>query len=294
MTAELKQLSSAICFDGEQQRWQHFSQSNQCTMTFGVFIPPLCTPATPMPVLYWLSGLTCNDENFVQKAGAQRIAAELGLILVTPDTSPRGDEVPDDSESSWDFGSGAGFYVDATEAPWNKHYHMYSYVTQELPALISTHFPAQKKSSIFGHSMGGHGALVCALNNPDQYKSASAFAPIVHPSACPWGEKALGQYLGNNTDDWRRYDTCELIKTNGVPLPVQIDQGLADNFLDKQLRLEDLKALAKSLNTTDSTAMTDATHLYIDEHEGYDHSYFFIASFIEKHLRFHAQHLKNN
>lgn len=278
---DLQQLSSNRCFGGSQQRFQHFSETTQCDMTFSIFIPENVSKAQPAPVLYWLSGLTCTDENFVQKAGAQRVANALGLIIVCPDTSPRGQDVPDDAQGAWDFGLGAGFYVNATVLPWSKHYRMYDYVNIELPALIKEHFPVTDAQSISGHSMGGHGALISAFNQPEKFASVSAFAPIVNPSLCPWGIKAFKHYLGSDAERWKSYDACELLQTGVKQLPVMIDQGLDDNFLKDQLKIESLQKVAEEKQF----------NLDVNVHEGYDHSYFFIASFIEKHLRFHAQHL---
>jgi len=230
-----------------------------------------------LPVLYWLSGLTCTDENFMQKAGAQRVAAELGLIIVAPDTSPRGENVPDDEQGAWDFGQGAGFYLNATQQPWAQHYRMYDYVVKELPALIEANFPVSHKRGISGHSMGGHGALICALKNPGRYQSVSAFSPISNPSNCPWGEKAFSRYLGENQANWKDWDACELIKNAKERLPLLVDQGQNDDFIH-QLKPEALKAAAKA-----------AGHpLMLRLQEGYDHSYYFVASFIEEHLRHHA------
>lgn len=233
-------------------------------------------------MLYWLSGLTCTDENFVQKAGVQRYAAEAGIAIVCPDTSPRGDDVPDDAEAAYDFGLGAGFYVNATQAPWDKHYHMYDYITQELPALINAEFPVDgERQSICGHSMGGHGALTIALKNPQQFKSVSAFAPIVSPTNCPWGQKALGGYLGNNENAWFEYDTCELVKVAPVKLPMLVDQGDADQFLEEQLQTQRLVDACEQAGYS----------AQINMREGYDHSYFFIASYIESHIAFHREFL---
>jgi S-formylglutathione hydrolase len=232
-------------------------------------------------VLYWLSGLTCNDENFMQKAGAQRVAAELGIALVAPDTSPRGCNLPGEDDS-YDFGSGAGFYLNATEQPWAAHYRMYTYVSEELPALIERHFPVTERRAISGHSMGGHGALICALKNPGRYRSVSAFAPISNPSHCPWGEKAFSGYLGSDREGWKAWDSCELIATARERLPILVDQGDADQFLQQQLKPEALEA-----------ACAAAGHpLELRIRPGYDHSYFFIASFIEDHLRHHARALQ--
>ena len=233
-------------------------------------------------MLYWLSGLTCTDENFMQKAGAFRVAAELGLIIVAPDTSPRGQDVPDDPDGAWDFGLGAGFYLNATQQPWAKHYHMHDYVVSELPALVEAHFPASELRGISGHSMGGHGALVCALRNPGRYKSVSAFSPITNPMDCPWGQKAFTRYLGEERSRWREWDACALIAEATEKLPILVDQGDRDDFLDNQLKPQALVQAAKN-----------AQHpLRLRMQPGYDHSYFFIASFIEDHLRHHTQALR--
>ncbi|WP_426448349.1 S-formylglutathione hydrolase [Siccibacter colletis] len=265
-------------FAGQQQRWRHTSSVLQCEMTFSIFIPPARHDAPP-PVLYWLSGLTCNDENFTTKAGAQRVAAELGIVLVMPDTSPRGDAVADDD--AYDLGKGAGFYLNATREPWAAHYRMYDYLRDELPALIRSHFTVGERESIFGHSMGGHGALVMALKNPGRFRSVSAFAPIVNPAAVPWGEKAFSAYLGDDRAVWQAWDSCALMENADAMLPTLIDQGESDNFLEGQLKPERLAAVAKAKGWP----------LELRMQPGYDHSYYFIASFVEDHLRFHAQHL---
>ncbi|UYU30810.1 S-formylglutathione hydrolase [Siccibacter colletis] len=265
-------------FAGQQQRWRHTSSVLQCEMTFSIFIPPARHDAPP-PVLYWLSGLTCNDENFTTKAGAQRVAAELGIVLVMPDTSPRGDAVADDD--AYDLGKGAGFYLNATREPWAAHYRMYDYLRDELPALIRSHFTVGERESIFGHSMGGHGALVMALRNPGRFRSVSAFAPIVNPAAVPWGEKAFSAYLGDDRAAWQAWDSCALMENADAMLPTLIDQGESDNFLEGQLKPERLAAVAKAKGWP----------LELRMQPGYDHSYYFIASFVEDHLRFHAQHL---
>lgn len=272
------------CFGGVQGVYSHVSPETGCSMRFGVFLPPQATAETPVPVLYWLSGLTCTEENFVVKAGAQRVAAGLGLAIVTPDTSPRGLGLPGEDDA-WDFGSGAGFYVDATQAPWSQNYRMYSYITQELPWLIAANFPVDPaRAGIFGHSMGGHGALVLALRNPKSYKSVSAFAPIASPMRCPWGEKALSGYLGPDRDAWREYDATSLIESRGWKgPPLLIDQGTKDQFLETQLKPELLREACQRADVP----------LELRLHEGYDHSYYFIASFIEEHLRFHAGNLLN-
>ena len=277
----MERLSSKKCYGGEQIRCKHFSTSLVCEMTFSVFLPEqLSTGADiKLPVLYWLSGLTCNDENFVQKAGAQKLASELGLILVAPDTSPRGEGVPDDPEGAYDLGHGAGFYVNATQEPWKKHYQMYVYIVEELPELINRKFPANgERQGIAGHSMGGHGALTIGLRNPDKYKSISAFAPIVSPMNCPWGQKALGNYLGENKNEWLSYDAVSLVKNATRPIPILVDQGSADEFLENQLKPSLLVEVCSQVGYP----------LNYNQRDGYDHSYFFITSFIENHLQFHS------
>ena len=250
-------------------------------MRFSVFQPPQ-TQTGKVPVLYYLAGLTCNEETFAIKAGAQRVAAALGLVLVAPDTSPRGAKVAGETDS-WDFGVGAGFYVDATLEPWAKHYRMYSYVTKELPALIADKFQADPlRQGIFGHSMGGHGALVCALRNPGQYKSLSAFAPISAPMRCPWGKKAFSGYLGEDHAAWKEYDASELIRRGRFAGPILVDQGLADKFLSDQLYPEILEAACRDAGQP----------LTLRRQEGHDHGYFFISTFMEDHLRHHASQLK--
>lgn len=278
----VKTLSENKCFGGVQGTFAHESAETRCSMRFGVFLPPQASIGHRVPVLYWLSGLTCTEENFIVKAGAQRVAAELGLALVVPDTSPRGLNIPGDA-GSYDFGVGAGFYVDATEAPWSDGYRMYSYVTKELPGVVAADFQVDPlRSGIFGHSMGGHGALTIALKNPHAYKSVSAFAPISSPMRCPWGEKALAGYLGRDRAAWREYDTTALLEDRGWQgPPFLVDQGTKDPFLDTQLKPHLLKEACDRRNVALNLRMQD----------GYDHSYFFIASFIEDHLRFHASHL---
>jgi S-formylglutathione hydrolase len=248
-------------------------------MRFALFLPIGATTTKPVPVLYWLSGLTCTDENFMQKAGAFKMAAELGIAIVAPDTSPRGDEVADDD--SYDLGQGAGFYLNATQEPWSKHYQMYDYITQELPQLIEEHFPVSSKKSISGHSMGGHGAITIGLKNPHRYRSISAFSPICNPMNVPWGKKAFSAYLGDNLELWREYDSCELLKRAKSELPILVDQGDADNFLAEQLSPEQL---IRAANEWDSDVTVHMQH-------GYDHSYYFISSFIDQHLKFHAKYL---
>ncbi|NWA44172.1 S-formylglutathione hydrolase [Pseudomonas reactans] len=268
-------------FGGWQQRYRHTSSSLNCSMTFSIYLPPP-RDDNPPPVLYWLSGLTCNDENFTMKAGAQRIAAELGLVLVMPDTSPRGDDVPNDE--NYDLGQGAGFYLNATRAPWDAHFRMYDYIIDELPQIIAGHFSVSDKQSICGHSMGGHGALVLALRNPQRFRSVSAFAPIVNPCQVPWGRKAFSAYLGDDENQWLQYDSCHLLNTlpkDQKPFPILIDQGDDDQFLADQLQPSKLVELARQ----------QGWPLQIRIQPGYDHSYFTIATFIEEHLRFHAQWL---
>jgi len=248
-------------------------------MIFAIFLPPQARERS-VPVLYWLSGLTCTDENFMQKAGAQRVAAELGIAIVCPDTSPRGTDFPGEHDS-YDFGSGAGFYVNATREPWSGHYRMYDYVTRELPALVESEFPLNGKRGISGHSMGGHGALVCYLRNPGRYHSVSAFAPICHPSDCSWGQKALEGYLGDDRNDWVQYDAALMIGDAEEKLPLLIDQGTEDEFLSDQLKPGSLE----------QACIASHYPLELRMQEGYDHSYFFIATFIEDHLRHHAKTL---
>ncbi len=276
----MEKVSENRCFDGRQLQFTHRSEVLNCDMRFGIYLPPQAEVRN-VPVLYWLSGLTCTDENFTHKAGAQRVAAELGIAIVMPDTSPRGKGVPDDENEAYDFGLGAGFYVNATEAPWSEHYRMYDYVVNELPELIEAEFPVTEKRAISGHSMGGHGAITIGLNNPDRYTSISAFSPICHPMDCPWGEKALGNYLGPDKSAWKKHDASELLRTAETQLPLLVDQGLADNFLEEQLKPEALE----------TAAAESGYAMKLRRHEGYDHSYFFISSFIDEHLRFHAKYL---
>ncbi|WP_230529900.1 S-formylglutathione hydrolase [Microvirga roseola] len=274
-------VSQSRCFGGTQSVYRHGSVETGTPMRVAVFVPPQAEKGRT-PVVWFLSGLTCTEENFTVKAGAQRVASELGLILVAPDTSPRGEGVPDDPEGAYDFGLGAGFYVDATQPPWVRHYRMYSYLSRELPELIGRELPADMtRQGIMGHSMGGHGALTIALRNPDRFRSVSAFAPIASPMNCPWGEKALAGYLGQDRSTWRDYDACALI-ADGARLPdLLVDQGTADTFLENQLKPQLLEeACARA-----------GQPLILRMQEGYDHSYFFIASFIEDHLRWHAKRL---
>ena len=271
-------LSSNASFGGWHKQYSHESSSNNCSMRFAVYLPPQASAENKVPVLYWLSGLTCSDENFMQKAGAQRVAAELGIAIVAPDTSPRGDDVAD--AERYDLGKGAGFYVNATQMPWAKHYHMYDYVVNELPELIEANFPVSQKRAISGHSMGGHGALLVGLSQADRYSSISAFSPICHPSDCQWGKDAFTAYLGEDESSWQKYDSSLLIKNASKHLPLLIDQGTADDFLKEQLKPEVFSSAAEKANYPIELRMQ----------EDYDHSYYFIASFIEDHLRFHAQY----
>jgi S-formylglutathione hydrolase len=276
----LEQVAAHRCFGGTQGFYRHASAETGTPMRFAVFVPPQASSG-PRPVLYFLSGLTCTEENFTTKAGAQRRAAELGLVLVMPDTSPRGTDLPGEHES-WDFGSGAGFYVDATEEPWSLNYRMYSYVTRELPALVAESFPVEaSQAGLFGHSMGGHGALVAALRNPAAWRSVSAFAPIVAPMHCPWGQKALSAYLGPDRARWRAYDSCALIEDGHRVPAILVDQGTEDPFLDQQLQPGRLEAACRDAGIP----------LTLRRQAGYDHSYYFVSSFVEDHLDWHAERL---
>jgi S-formylglutathione hydrolase len=277
----LKTISESRCFGGTQGIYAHDATATQCAMRFGVFLPPQAEQGR-VPMLYWLSGLTCTEENFIIKAGAQRVAAELGLALVVPDTSPRGLAIPGE-DASYDFGLGAGFYVDATEPPWSRGYRMYSYVADELPETVAASFPVDgARTGIFGHSMGGHGALTIALKNTDRYRCVSAFAPICSPMRCPWGEKALAGYLGSDRRAWRPYDVTALIEDRGWSgPPLVVDQGMKDPFIERELKPELLREACRR----------QGIPLELRMREGYDHSYFFIATFIEDHLRYHARHL---
>jgi len=275
----LENVSCNKSFGGWHKQYRHESSSLGCSMRFAIFLPPQASEQQRVPVLYWLSGLTCTDENFMQKAGAQRHAAELGLAIVAPDTSPRGEGVADDP--AYDLGQGAGFYLNATQAPWARHYRMYDYVVQELPTLIEAHFPVSQQRALAGHSMGGHGALTIGLKESARYCSLSAFSPICHPVACPWGQKAFTAYLGETPQHWRDHDASLLMREAYAGLPTLVDQGLADSFLTEQLMPEQLELAAQH----------SGYPLTLRRHAGYDHSYYFIASFIEDHLRFHARHL---
>lgn len=276
----MERIERHTCFGGWQEVWQHDSPTLSCSMKLAVYLPPQAE-LERCPALYWLSGLTCNEQNFITKAGAQRYAAEHGIILVVPDTSPRGHGVADDE--AYDLGQGAGFYVNATRLPWLPHFRMYDYVCDELPALIEAHFPVTGARGISGHSMGGHGALVLALKNPGRYRSVSAFAPIVAPSQVPWGEKAFSAYLGGDTATWHEYDAVELVKQAQEKLHLWVDQGATDVFLGEQLRPELLQAACDA----------HGHPCTINMREGYDHSYYFVASFIEEHIIHHAKALKS-
>ncbi|KAF1720549.1 S-formylglutathione hydrolase [Pseudoxanthomonas wuyuanensis] len=276
----MERIEHRACFGGWQDVYRHASETLGCGMNIAVYLPPQAA-TQKLPVLYWLSGLTCTEQNFITKAGAQRYAAEHGIILVAPDTSPRGDDVAD--AEGYDLGKGAGFYVNATRAPWSTHYRMYDYVVSELPALIEAHFPASAARAISGHSMGGHGALIAALKNPGRYRSVSAFSPIVAPSQVPWGEKAFAAYLGDDRQAWKAWDATELVAAAPEKLPLLIDQGDADEFLASQLKPERLR-----------DASAAAGHpLQLRLRPGYDHSYYFISSFIGEHIAHHAAALRS-
>ena len=277
MTTE--RIEHRACFGGWQDVYRHRSEVLGCDMTVGVYLPPQVEQG-PCPVLYWLSGLTCTEQNFITKAGAQRYAAEHGIILVAPDTSPRGEDVAD--AEGYDLGKGAGFYVNATQVPWASHYRMYDYIVDELPAWVEADPMASDRRAISGHSMGGHGALTIALKNPGRYRSVSAFSPIVAPTQVPWGQKAFAAYLGDDREAWKAWDTVELVRQAREPLPLLVDQGDADEFLQGQLKPELLQAAA-----------AEAGHpLTLRMRPGYDHSYYFIASFIGDHIAHHAAALK--
>ncbi len=275
----MERIEHRSCFGGFQDVYQHESKVLGCTMRIAVYLPPRAEERQ-LPVLYWLSGLTCTEQNFITKAGAQRYAAEHGVIVVAPDTSPRGDAVAD--ADGYDLGKGASFYLNATKQPWAQHYRMHDYVALELPELVQANFSTNGLQSISGHSMGGHGALVLALRNPGRYRSVSAFSPIVAPSQVPWGEKAFSAYLGEDREAWKAYDTCELLKSAAEKLPLLVDQGGDDEFLEEQLRPQLLEAAAQ-----------EAGHpLELRRRPGYDHSYYFISSFIGEHIAHHAAALR--
>lgn len=281
--SDLQLKSSQRLCGGLHQQFTHTSRSNDCQMTFSIFLPPAAEAGEKVPVLYWLSGLTCTDENFSVKAGAQRFAAEHGIALVMPDTSPRGEGVPDDLDGDYAMGQGAGFYLNATQKPWNRHYKMYDYVSQELPALIEANFPVSDKRALSGHSMGGHGALVIGLRLPQRYQSVSAFAPLVNPIEMEVGQNAFYQYLGERLPAWQQYDATFLATQAKDKLPMLIDQGSDDDFLGEDtVLLENFEAACDG-NDYPVTIRTQ---------QGYNHSYFFVTSFIDEHIAFHAKHLK--
>ncbi|WP_411818805.1 S-formylglutathione hydrolase [Hyphococcus sp. DH-69] len=279
----MKELSATKTFGGTQSVYSHQSEACGCEMRFAVFTPSKAKHGDgPFPALFWLSGLTCTEENFISKAGAQRMAAELGVVIIAPDTSPRGENVPDDPDGAYDFGLGAGFYVNAQQEPWSQNYNMYEYVARELPTLVKKSFPVDpERFGIFGHSMGGHGALTIHLKNPEIFKTCSAFSPIVAPSQVPWGIKALSNYLGPDEAAWAEYDASVLVSRIPSKAEILIDQGTADNFLVEQLKPEIFAAAAERAGQPHTLRMQ----------EGYDHSYYFIASFIDDHIRWHSERL---
>lgn len=281
----IETLSETSCFGGRIGFYQHTSSSNNCAMRFSVFVPPQAAHGK-VPVLTFLSGLTCTEENFMVKSGAQRVAAMLGIMLVSPDTSPRGEGVPDDPDDDYDFGLGAGFYLNATQEPWSAQYQMYDYITKELPPIIFDNFPGDpERHGLTGHSMGGHGALTIGLRNPSIFRSLSAFAPICTTLHSPWGQKALGYYLGDDTSTWQDYDACEVARRSAGAADfdrILVDQGADDPFLAEQLKPELLEAACKE----------SGLPLELHIHQGYDHGYYFISTFIEEHLRFHAERLR--
>lgn len=276
----MERIEQHAAFNGRQEVWKHHSPTLDCDMRFGVYLPEAALQGQPCPVLYWLSGLTCTEQNFITKSGFQSHASRLGIIVVSPDTSPRGEAVANDT--AYDLGQGAGFYLNATQAPWASHYRMQDYVAQELPALVETTFCASAARGISGHSMGGHGALVTALRHPGRYRSVSAFSPIVAPSQVPWGQKAFTAYLGAQTEAWKAWDAVELVRQARERLPLRIDQGGADEFLAEQLRPDLLEV-----------ACREAGHpLELHMRPGFDHSYYFIASFLGEHFDHHARFLR--
>jgi len=280
MSNSIETIAVHACFGGQLGFYRHASAVNNCSMQFSVFVPGNVGEDS-LPVVTYLAGLTCTEETFMIKAGAQRIAAELGVILVAPDTSPRGDGVPDDPDGAYDFGLGAGFYLNATQSPWDTNFNMYDYVTLELPDIVSSNFPADRgRQGITGHSMGGHGALTIGLKNPQTYQSISAFAPICSPINCPWGQKALGNYLGSDQSAWRAYDASEIAgDIDERPANrILVDQGMADQFLEAELHPHLFEAACSA----------SKIELEMRRHDGYDHGYFFIASFMEDHIRHHA------
>ncbi len=275
----MKLVEEHRSFGGRQEVWEHGSSVLNCTMKVGVFLPSK-SKSEKCPVLYWLSGLTCTEQNFITKAGAQQWAEKHGIIVVAPDTSPRGEGVANDD--AYDMGQGAGFYINATQDPWAKHYQMFDYITEELPNLIEEHFPATSVRGIFGHSMGGHGALICYLKKENFYKSVSAFAPIVAPTQVPWGTKVFTNYLGNNTEDWNEWDSTILLSRSAQKHEILIDQGTSDEFLP-QLQPH---VLAEE-------GSKSGHKVTVNMREGYDHSYYFISTFLESHFEYHAQRLKS-
>jgi len=281
----IETLSETSCFGGRIGFYRHTSSSNNCDMRFSVFVPPQALQGK-VPVLTFLSGLTCTEENFMVKSGAQRVAAMLGMMLVSPDTSPRGEGVPDDPDDDYDFGLGAGFYLNATQEPWSANYQMYDYITKELPPVIFDHFPGDpERHGLTGHSMGGHGALTIGLHNPDMFRSLSAFAPICTTLHSPWGQKALAYYLGDDKSTWQDHDACEVARRSGSVTKydrILVDQGADDPFLAEQLKPDLLEAACKE----------SGLPLELHIHKGYDHGYYFISTFIEEHLRFHAERLR--
>lgn len=284
MSNMLTKQSSTVLFNGRHEQYTHVSVANGCTMKFAIYMPPQASDTHKVPVLYWLSGLTCTDENFMQKAGAQKMAAQLGIAIVAPDTSPRGENVPDDPNGAYDFGLGAGFYLNASQPPWNKHYHMDGYLLEELIPAVEANFPVTNKKAISGHSMGGHGALTIGLKNPTLFTSISAFSPICNPINCAWGQKAFTHYLGEDQTFWHNYDACSLLGNATYQIPILIDQGTADNFLADQLKPENLMKVA----------MRNDYDIQFNMRSGYDHSYFFIATFIDEHIAFHSQFLNEH
>lgn len=283
MDTAIKLVSENRCFGGKVGFYTHQSQTCKGKMRFSVYLPPQASERR-IPILYFLAGLTCTEENFMAKSGAQQFAAKYGLMLVAPDTSPRDTGIPGEDDD-WDLGTGAGFYVDATVEPWAAHYQMYSYVVEELSSIIAEHFPIDiERQGIFGHSMGGHGALICALRNPDKYKSVSAFAPINAPSLSPWGQKAFTHYLGSDPENWRPYDASELVLSIGYKRPILIDQGTDDPFLEKEQLLPNI-----FVQSCEKSGVALTLRLQPE----YNHSYYFIASFIEDHIRYHAEALGN-
>ena len=282
----IERIKSDKAFNGSVEVYRHLSKVNNCSMQFSIFRPQQ-EEDSPVPLLTWLSGLTCNEDTFMFKAGALKMASELGIMILAPDTSPRGDNVPDDNDGAYDFGLGAGFYVNATESPWQTNYNMYDYVTAELPSIISSNFNVNNnRQGIFGHSMGGHGALTIGLKNPDLYKSISAFAPICNPVNCPWGKKALSNYLGDDVTKWNTYDATEIIIAGNYkpPLnPILIDQGLDDEFYERELSTDRFEQVSKDKQLA----------IILRRHAGHGHGYYFISTFIEQHLKHHAKFLCN-